>query len=95
MTLKANNTESKFFNGQKVRVVAGTKDPDYGFPIEGWSGSIEDKMVDEEGNGGWLYIIRWDDSTLKSMSRSLHKMCNRDNFDVNRMSLAEHELSSE
>jgi len=59
---------------KKSVLLLGPRTPDYGFPIEGWSGSIEDKMVDEEGDGGWLYIMRWDDSTLKSMSRSLHKI---------------------
>jgi hypothetical protein len=44
-----NIKQSKFHCGQNVRVVEGTKDPDYGTEIGGLSGSIEDILPDEEG----------------------------------------------
>ena len=94
-TLKSNCTQSKFHIGQQVRVVAGTKDPDYGFSIGGWSGSIEDIILSEDGDGSWLYDIRWNSNTLKAMRRGLYKRCEKDNLDVTRMVLAEHELEAE
>jgi hypothetical protein len=35
VALKSDCTTSRFHVGQTVSVVAGTKDPDYDFPIEG------------------------------------------------------------
>ena len=86
---------SKFHEGQKVRVVAGTKDPDYGFPIGGWSGSVEDIVLSDQSDGIWLYEIPWDSNTLKAMGRALYTMCEIDNFEITGMVLAEHELEAE
>lgn len=93
--MKSTSTQSKFHIGQKVKVVAGVNDPDYGFPIGGWSGCIEDIVLSDDGDGSLLYTIQWDKNTLKSMGCALYKKCEEDGFDVTRMVLAEHELESE
>ena len=93
--MKSSNTQSKFHVGQKIRVVAGVKDPDYGFPIGGWSGCIEDIVLSDNGDGSWLYNIQWDRNTFKSMGHALHKKCEKDNFDITRMVLSEYELEAE
>jgi len=85
-----NSNQSKFHIGQNIRVVAGVKDPDYGFLIEGWSGDIEDIELTDDGS--WLYHIQWDKKTLKLMGRVLRKQCEGDNLDFARMVLAENEL---
>lgn len=86
---------SRFHVGQIVSVVAGTKDPDYGFPIGGWSGVIEDIDLSGDGAGRWIYCIRWSSSTLKAMGRALRKRCEKDGFDETRMFLEENELEAE
>lgn len=93
--MSGSNTQTKFHVGQKVRVVAGVKDPDYGSPIGGWSGSIEDIVLSDTGDGSWLYNIHWDRKTFESMSRALLKKCEKDDFDFARMVLAEYELEAE
>lgn len=93
--MKSCSIQSKFHVGQKIRVVAGVTDPDYGFPIGGWSGCVEDIVLDDGNDGSWLYEIQWDRITLKSMERSLHKKCEKDGLDVTRMVLAESELEAE
>jgi hypothetical protein len=94
MTLKSDHTQSKFHEGQKVRVVVGIKDPDYGFPIEGWSGTIEEVLSVEDDSGARLYSIVWNSESLDSMSRALRRKCDKDNLDVTRMTLAENDLES-
>jgi hypothetical protein len=71
--MKSSSTQSKFHVGQKIRVVVGVKDPDYGHPIEGWSGSIEDIVLSDDGDGSWLYSIQWDRNTFNLMGRALQK----------------------
>lgn len=93
--MKRSGTQSKFHIGQKIRVVAGVNDPDYGFPIGGWTGHIEDIVLSDDGDGSWLYNIQWDRNTIKLMDRALYKKCEEDNFDITRMVLAEYELESE
>ena len=90
--MKSSAAQSKFHIGQKIKVVAGVKDPDYGFPIGGWSGCIEDIVLSDDGDGPWLYSIQWDSNTFKLMGRSLHKKCEKDGLDIARMVLAEYEL---
>jgi hypothetical protein len=87
-------TQSKFHISQKVSIITGTKDPDYGFFIGGWSGSIEEIIESEDGRGGWLYCILWDDKTLEGMDPALENRCEKDNLDFSRMVLAEHEIES-
>jgi hypothetical protein len=84
------NKPRRFHGGQKIRVVAGTTDPDYGFLIENWSGVIEDPINGR--NGDLLYEIRWDSDTLERMGHALHKKCMDDNLDVRITVLAEQEL---
>ncbi len=93
--MKGSSTQSKFHVGQKIRVVFGVRDPDYGHPIEGWSGCIEDIVLSDDGDGSWLYSIQWDRNTFNLMGRALHKKCEKDGFDVTRMVLAEYELEPE
>lgn len=87
-----NIKQSKFHCGQNVRVVEGTKDPDYGTDIGGWSGSVEDILPDKEGNETWLYMILWDKRTLRKMGRKVLRRCEKDNLDYTRMCLGESEL---
>ena len=80
--------------GQKVRVSVGTLDPDYGDPIGGWSGIVEDIFLSEDDPVAWFYSILWDRNTLANMDRQFHKKCENDNLDVERMVLAEYELEA-
>jgi len=87
-------SQSKFHIGQTVRVVAGTLDPDYGDPIAGWSGIVEDIYLSDEDDSviAWLYCILWDSDTLMGMGRKFQKRSENDNLDFERMVLAEHEI---
>ncbi|MDO8947561.1 MAG: hypothetical protein Q7U88_10435 [Desulfocapsaceae bacterium] len=84
--------QSKFFCGQKVIVIEGTKDPDYDSDIGGWTGCIEEIFLSEENNETWLYMILWDQQTLKRMGRNFRQRCEKDNLDDRRMTLEESEL---
>jgi hypothetical protein len=81
-TMKSKSTQSKFHEGQKVKVVAGTEDPDYGFPIGGWSGIIENIISSEDDDGSWLYCIEWNEDTIQAMDPALHHKCEKDNLDL-------------
>jgi hypothetical protein len=89
-----NGAHSGFYIGQKVKVVAGTQDPDYGGPIGGRSGIVEEVIVNDDSTEPKLYCIQWDRATLKAMGRAHHKRCEKDNLDVEKMVLAEHELDA-
>jgi len=84
--------QSKFFSGQNVTICAGTKDPDYGFDIGGWSGRIDEIMLDDDET--WIYEIYWDQQTLKKMGKALHQKCDYDNLDYTRMALDESDLKA-
>jgi hypothetical protein len=84
--------QSKFFCGQKVMVIEGTKDPDYDSDIGGWTGCIEEIFLSEENDETWLYMILWDQQTLKRMGRHFRQRCENDNLDDKRMALDESEL---
>lgn len=81
---------AKFHRGQKVKVVSGTKDPDYGFPIGGWTGTIEKLFMDQPDEV--FYEIRWDRRTRRLIGRSIRKKCERDDLDPDLMTLGENEL---
>jgi hypothetical protein len=92
-TLIPKASQSKFHIGQTVRVVAGTLDPDYGDPIAGWSGGVEDiYLSDDDSIIAWTYCIQWDSDTMMGVGRAFQKQCERDNLDAERMVLAEHEI---
>lgn len=93
--MENSSTQSKFHIGQKVRVVSGVKDPDYGFPIGGWSGCIEDIELSIDGINSCTYNIHWDAKTVRSMDEELYEKCEEDGFDATRMFLAEYELEAE
>lgn len=76
--------------GDKVKVASGTKDPDFGKDISGWSGEITD--VEEKANEGWLFCVLWDEATLSKMPRKLIRRIERANLDYLRMYIEEHEL---
>jgi len=92
MTNRNRNLQSKFRYGQEVRVVAGTKHPDFDLDIGGWTGSIEEIELDDDES--WLYCIQWDRATLKKMGRKLIKRCDKENLDHSRTFLSEEELES-
>jgi hypothetical protein len=84
--------QSKFFCGQKVMVIEGTKDPDYDSDIGGWTGCIEEIWLSEDESKTWMYEVRWDQQTLRSMGKFLCQKCEDDNLDFTRMALDESEL---
>ncbi len=84
------NKVSKFKCGDIVKVILGTKDPDFNIDIGEWSGKIEDvELID---NKTWLYFIIWDETTLKKMSKKLIKKCEKENLDFEKMYLEEKDL---
>ena len=83
-----------FYKGQKVSVIAGTLDPDYGGSIGGWSGIVEEVILDDDPTEVSLYCIKWDRNTLKAMGRIYQNRSENDNFDFERMVLAQNELKA-
>jgi len=86
---QATTARAKFHREQKVKVVSGTKDPDDGFPIGGWTGTIEKSMEEPDGI---FYEIRWDRRTLRLMGRSIREKCERDGLHHDVMVLQEDAL---
>lgn len=84
------NKASKFKQGDIVRVLNGVKDPDFQFNIGGWSGTVE--QVDLIENGSWLYAIAWDQNTLSVAGDDYENRCERNNLDFERIYLEENEL---
>ncbi len=82
--------ESKFKTKDIVRVLPGVKDPDFKTDLGGWSGSIEE--VDLSENGEWLYSIRWDRETLSMVGDEYIDKCEDENLDYELIYLEEKEL---
>ena len=79
--------------GQRVKVIEGTKDPDFGNEIGGWTGVIIEPPY--QGDAGiWFYTIRWDSVTLRNMDKKLRKRCEAEGLDDELMVLVQHEVIS-
>ena len=87
---KKDRKASKFKYGDKVKVIPGTKDPDYGTDIAGWVGKIEE--IEYGDDKSLLYCVLWERETIKKMGRKLIKRCERDNLDYKKIYLDEEEL---
>jgi hypothetical protein len=80
---------AKFAEGDTVRVSAGVTDPDFtDIPLGGWVG----KITEVEDGDPLLYLIRWNQDTLKNMHPVYRKRCERDGLDHEEMRLGEDEL---
>lgn len=77
--------------GQRIKVIEGTTDPDFGNEIGGWTGVITEPPY--QGDAGiWFYTIRWDSVTLRNMDKKLRKRCEAEGLDDELMVLAQHEV---
>ena len=80
---------AKFALGDLVRVRSGVTDPDFpDIPLGGWAG----KITEVEDGDLPLYLIRWNQDTLKNMHPVYRKRCERDGLDHEEMRLGENEL---
>jgi hypothetical protein len=86
----ATKSKCKFAYGDKVRVLDGTRDPDFNLEIGGWTGVIEDIELLKDGT--WLCCVVWDKPTLQKMGRKLIRRCDRNNLDHTMTCLLETEL---
>ncbi len=84
------NKTSKYKYGDKVRVISGVNDPDFGTSIEGWSGEIDE--LDPLENGSWIYRITLDKETLSMLGDDYISKCEDENLDYEHIYLEEKEL---
>lgn len=84
------NKINKFECADKVRVISGVKDPDFGDNIEGWSGQIHEVVLLD--NGSWMYHIALDKKTLSLLGDGYISKCENANFKFNFIYLDETEL---
>lgn len=76
--------------GDSVVVKTGVNDPDYGGDISGWQGRISELMGDDKGKP--TVMIVWDSQTLKKISASWIKKCERDGYSWEEMGVYAHEV---
>jgi hypothetical protein len=76
--------------GEQVRVKTGTCDPDFpDFPLGGWSGTIREIDVASRPP---VYLILWNDYTLKHLHPIYRQRCERDGLECDSMWLGEDDL---
>ena len=76
--------------GTNVRVRFGVADPDYpDSSIGGWAGTIA--RIDDDDTAPCL--VRWDGNTLENADPAGRTQCERDDFALEEMWLAEEDLS--
>ena len=89
MSKKGKPAAFLFSKGDRVRVKAGVRDPDFpDMPLGGWAGTVEEV---EKGRPV-SYLVRWDRRTLDAIHPVFRSRCERDGLEVERMSLAEEDL---
>jgi calcium binding protein len=87
---KQPTTPPVFEPGAKVRVKRGVRDPDFpDIPLGGWSGTI--KGINRAA-GEVIYLIEWDQNTLKNIHPVYRKRCERDGLEYETMALGESDL---
>lgn len=89
MSKKGKPAAFLFSKGDRVRVKAGVRDPDFpDMPLGGWAGTVEEV---EKGRPV-SYLVRWDRRTLDAIHPVFRSRCERDGLEVERMLLAEEDL---
>jgi hypothetical protein len=84
---------SRFPVGDRVRVVAGTTDPDYpDIPLGGWAGVVRE--IDETETGP-LYLVEWGEETLAVVPAVYRRRCERDDLEFERAWLPAANLQSD
>ena len=87
---KGISPEPRFGLGDMVRVMHGTRDPDYpDIPMGGWVGTIKEV---EAGAGPAHYCVAWSRGTLASIHSVFRRRCERDGLDYEQAYLAEDDL---
>jgi hypothetical protein len=80
----------KFPVGSRVRVKAGTTDPDFpDMPLGGWTGKVREANPDVKPPA---YLIEWDRYTLHNVHPGYRSRCEREGLDLERMWLDEGSL---
>jgi hypothetical protein len=83
----------RFAVGDRVRVVAGTADPDYpDIPLGGWAGVVAD--VDQAETGP-LYLVEWNEETLAATTPVYRRRCQRDDLEHERAWLRDDALEAD
>jgi hypothetical protein len=86
----APGSEPRFAPGARVRVKAGTKDPDFpDIPLGGWAGVVVE--IDDKASPP-LYLVEWGEETLDAMHPVYLRRCEREGLEVEGMWLAEADL---
>jgi hypothetical protein len=84
------SSQPRFEPGSKVRVKYGVTDPDFpDIPLGGWTGTVTAVEPQDEQV---IYDIEWDRRTLDAMHPVYRKRCERDELDLETMSLGEDDL---
>ena len=80
-------------SGDKVRVKAGIRDPDFpDIPLGGWAGTVKEV---EQAEGQITYLIAWDRATLRGMHPIYRKRCERDGLELESMWLGEEDIEAD
>jgi hypothetical protein len=83
-------TAVRFAVGSRVRVKAGTTDPDFpGIPLGGWTGKVREIRQEPPATD---YLVGWDRYTLNSVHPVYRSRCERKDLDPESMWLVEDEL---
>jgi hypothetical protein len=75
--------------GSRVRVKSGVCDPDFNdIPLGGWTGTIEEI----EYSKPLLFVVRWEEETLRQMHPVYQVRCDREGLDHETIRLGEDDL---
>jgi hypothetical protein len=83
----------RFAAGDRVRVVAGTADPDYpDIPLGGWAGVV---VAVDQTESGPLYLVEWNEGTLAATTPVYRRRCQRDDLEHERAWLRDDVLEAD
>ena len=84
---KPPGSPARFPVGSRVRVKAGTTDPDFpDLPLGGWTGTVRE--IDRTAHPA-SYLVEWDRHTLRHIDPAYRSRCEGQGLDLGRMWLGE------
>jgi hypothetical protein len=84
---------ARFAIGTRVRVKAGTRDPNFPeMPLGGWSGKVQKIRYEAAGPA---YLLEWDRHTRRHRHPTYRRRCEQEDLDPDRMWLGEDDLEEE
>jgi hypothetical protein len=82
----------RFSVGDQLRVKSGVADPDFpDIPLGGWVGRI---MKIDRRSPASLYLVEWNESTMKNRHPIIHKRCERDGLEEENTWLGEEDIEA-